>query len=706
MAHPVSAEEALSDRTPERSASGPAMYASSSRLRTAAVVVGFALGYYACARLGLALRFPGSSASALWPPNALLLAALVSTPPRRWWLFLLAAVPPHLAAHAAYGFPAWLLLTQILHNTTLTVCTGLCLRAALGPRPALDDLNQVATFAGIVSVVPALVAIPTAAAISLGAQVVGPQAPSNLEFWLTWRLVTLSNVTAFFTVLPAFLLWQRTILPSRLAPATHRREAIGLAVALAIAATVVFGAFDIQRANIPALIVAPLPFLLWAAVRFGMSGLSLALVPITLIFVWSPVHGRGPFAVPDPIAGVLDLQLFLLALTVPLMVLAALVQERSRVAAALRASQREIQRQLTELTAIYRTAPVGLTFLDRRLCFVSINDWLAAMHGRPATEHLGRHLREMSPRLGVILEPMMRQVLETGAPIIDQEVCGVALDQGLPRDWLVRCYPVRDQHDAVDGVNCVLQEITERKRAEEALRASETALRESTARARDLAGRLLTAQEAERSRIARDLHDGLCQQLAAVAIGLSGLERALAHSPGLIADVGQLEEWTIEVADGIRQLSHDLHPGVLRHAGLGVALQSAGAELERQQGVTVNCDVPTDLDDLPPDVMHCVYRIAQEAFRNVATHADAQRVSVRLTRRNNELELIIRDDGRGFELDQTWRPQGLGLLSMDERARLVGGTLQLASLPGHGTTVQVRVPLSPALTTAGGGEGR
>jgi PAS domain S-box-containing protein len=695
MGHPILAQEALADRTGGSASAGTAIDITQSRLRDVAFLAAFALAYYACARLGLALRFPGSSASAIWPANALLLAALVQTPPSRWWLFLLAAVPSHLAAHVPYGFPGWLVLIQILNNSVLTSGTAFCLRATLGVRVELDDLNRVASFAGIVFLAPALTAIPTAAAISLGAQLAGPYAPTNVDFWLTWRLVVLSNVTAFATMVPALLLLWRSAAPSNSGNAGHadRREALAFAVALAAAATLVLSVIDVESADTTVLVVAPLPFLLWAAVRFGVGGLSLTLIPITIISIWRPVHGHGPFATPDPIAGVLDLQLFLLAQALPLMVLAALVQERRRVAQALGTSQRETQRQLFELTAIYRTAPIGLTFLDRELRFVSINDWLAAIHGRQASEHIGRRLREMSPGLGAMLEPVMQQVLESGAPIIDQELRGVAAaDQGVPRDWLVRCYPVRDEHDTVHGVNCVLQEITERKLAEKALRASEAALRESTVRARELSGRLLVAQEAERSRIARDLHDGLCQQLAAVTIGLSSLERSLSDSPEVKADVQRLEAWTIEVADGIRQLSHDLHPGVLRHAGIGVALQSAGAEFERQHGISVSCSVPTDLD-LPTDVVQCVYRVAQEALRNVATHSEATRVSLKLTRRTNELELIIRDDGQGFELDSTWHPTGLGLLSMDERARLVGGVLQLASLPGHGTTVQLRVPL-------------
>ena len=696
MGHPILAQEALADRTGGSASAGTAIDITQSWLREIAVLVAFALAYYACARLGLALRFPGSSASAIWPANALLLAALVQTPPSRWWLFLLAAVPPHLAAHVPYGLPGWLLLIQILSNSVLASGTAFCLRATVGVRVELDDLNRVAVFAGIVFLAPALTAIPTAAAISLGAQLAGPYAPTNVDFWLTWRLVALSNVTALVTMVPALLLLWRAV-PSKSGIAGHvdRREALALAVALAAAATLVLSVLEVGSAGTTVLLIAPLPFLLWAAVRFGVGGLSLTLIPITIISIWRPVHGRGPFATPDPIAGVLDLQLFLLAQALPLMVLAALVQERRRVAQALRTSQRETQRQLFELTAIYRTAPIGLAFLDRELRFVSINDWLAAIHGRQASEHIGRRLREMSPGLGAMLEPVMQQVLESGAPIIDQELRGIAAaDQGVPRDWLVRCYPVRDEHDAVHGVNCVLQEITERKLAEKALRASEAALRESTVRARELSGRLLAAQEAERSRIARDLHDGLCQQLAAVTIGLSSLERSLSDSPDVKADVQRLEAWTIEVADGIRQLSHDLHPGVLRHAGIGVALQSAGAEFERQHDISVSCNVPTDLDDLPTDVVQCVYRVAQEALRNVATHSKATRVSLKLTRRTNELELIIRDDGQGFELDSTWHPKGLGLLSMDERARLVGGVLQLASLPGHGTTVQLRVPLN------------
>ena len=169
MGHPILAEEALAQPTGGSASEGTAINAAETRLREVAVLVAFAVAYYACARLGLALRFPGSSASAIWPANALLLVALVQTPPSRWWLFLLAAVPSHLAAHVPYGLPGWLLLIQVLNNSVLASGTALCLRSTLGARVELDELNRVAVFAGIVFLAPALTAVPTAAAISLGA---------------------------------------------------------------------------------------------------------------------------------------------------------------------------------------------------------------------------------------------------------------------------------------------------------------------------------------------------------------------------------------------------------------------------------------------------------------------------------------------------------------------------------------------------------
>jgi signal transduction histidine kinase len=233
-----------------------------------------------------------------------------------------------------------------------------------------------------------------------------------------------------------------------------------------------------------------------------------------------------------------------------------------------------------------------------------------------------------------------------------------------------------------------------RQRTENALRRSETALRQSNAQTQDLAGRLINAQEEERARIARDLHDDVSQQVAGVAIMLSGLKRALrgphAH-PALDETVAQLQERTSVVADAIRHLSHELHPGTLKHAGLVAAIEAHCAEIEKHHGLTVTCTATGEFDALDFDVSICLFRVTQEAITNIVRHAQARGADVELRRTADGVELRIDDDGVGFvTTDRT--TAGLGLRSMDERVRLIGGQLTVVGRPGLGTTLRVWIP--------------
>ena len=185
----------------------------------------------------------------------------------------------------------------------------------------------------------------------------------------------------------------------------------------------------------------------------------------------------------------------------------------------------------------------------------------------------------------------------------------------------------------------------------------------------------------------------MSQRLATLAIGLSSLKRGLPAGSSALADELQLyQDWAVELADDLRNLSHELHPGVLRHAGLAAALRSVCGEVERKRGLSVSLEAPDQLEEVPPEVALCLYRVAQETLHNAATHAGAGHVMVSLVHRDRELELSVRDDGCGFDPVVARRRGGLGLLSIDERVRLVGGVVELESAPGRGTTVVVRVP--------------
>jgi signal transduction histidine kinase len=234
-----------------------------------------------------------------------------------------------------------------------------------------------------------------------------------------------------------------------------------------------------------------------------------------------------------------------------------------------------------------------------------------------------------------------------------------------------------------------------RRRAERDLLDSQEALRVSYDRLRDLGGRLLHAQEGERARIARELHDDISQQMSLLVIDL-GMMR------GNVAPQTQaLTKEALNRAEGIvksvHDLSHRLHPPKLRLIGLVAALRDLQHEMS-QLGVPVaftHESVPTPL---PAELTLCLFRVVQEALQNAHKYSHARHVSVQLRGVTEGLMLTIADDGVGFDVEEAWG-KGLGLISMGERLEAVGGTLRISSKPGEGTQVSVLVPLSTERAT-------
>jgi PAS domain S-box-containing protein len=250
-------------------------------------------------------------------------------------------------------------------------------------------------------------------------------------------------------------------------------------------------------------------------------------------------------------------------------------------------------------------------------------------------------------------------------------------------------------------------DITERRRNEEAMREKEAVLAASHQEIQDLAGRLIAAQEVERARIARELHDDLSQQLAGLSIALSGVKRQVAARPGasdVAADVSALQQRAIALAESVRDLSHDLHPSAIQHAGLVAALATYCAELQRGQAVVITFRAEGDFESTAADSALCLYRVAQEGLRNVVTHARACHAEVQLRRIGDDAELTIADDGRGFDIVHAGKSiKGLGLVSITERVRLAGGTVSLVTELNKGTRLRVRVPMSRSATSATAG---
>ena len=213
----------------------------------------------------------------------------------------------------------------------------------------------------------------------------------------------------------------------------------------------------------------------------------------------------------------------------------------------------------------------------------------------------------------------------------------------------------------------------------------------------ELLRKLATAQEDERRRVARDLHDRLGQELTALILGLKALEKAVPEDAPGRARLLEVEAIVGRIGREAHDLAIDLRPTVLDDLGLTPALSDYVARWSERTGVAADFQ-PTGLEGqrLPPEVETTVYRVVQEALNNVAKHAGAGHVSVIVERGPGKLTSLVEDDGRGFDPDRVGSGSGrrsLGLLGMGERVGLVGGTLLIESGEGEGTTVRARIPL-------------
>ena len=221
-------------------------------------------------------------------------------------------------------------------------------------------------------------------------------------------------------------------------------------------------------------------------------------------------------------------------------------------------------------------------------------------------------------------------------------------------------------------------DITEQRRIQEVLH--------------DLGSRLIAAQEEERSRVARELHDDLNQRMALLSMELEQLESERKSPRVLHKHVQRLQEHVDEIAADIHRLSYRLHPSKLDHLGLVPAVESLCRELSSDR-LTVHYEQSGFPADLPQDVTLCLFRIAQEALRNCVKHSNAGVALVSLDKVDGEIHLSVSDDGCGFDANSSAMQQGLGFTSMRERLRLVQGAIDIRSRPLHGTTIQVSVPL-------------
>jgi PAS domain S-box-containing protein len=772
-----------------------------SAFHTALLVCLVAILSYGASALGSALVLRPQMLSPLWPGCVVLVSLLLLVPRKMWPVLIVTALAVFFFSDRHNGVPASTATWLILADTVEVLTAALCLSYFFVGVPRLNSVKALAKFSLF-----AVILAPAAGAI------VGALAFPG-SYWTNWKTSFFSEALGFLTLMPAIFSWA-----SKGSPGSHRSRAYYLEGAALIAGLLVFGyLLFVAPGNTspPELFYFLVPFMLWSALRFGLTGVSTSVILIAVLAIWGATHGRGPFMETQPTNNLLSLQFFLFFAAAPFMVLAVLVEEREAAADELGESEGKFR-------SVFRDAGMGMAIVSPEGRFLTSNQAFSRFIGYTGEELLGKTVQSVThPEDWPMFSQRLSQALADGASFQGVEKRCLHKD-GKVLSGECSASLIRDIHGKPLYFVAEVLDITDRKRAEQTLRESEQRFRrvadsapvliwmsgteklctffnqgwlnftgrtleqemgngwasgvhpedferclaiysgafdarrefemeyrlrrfdgkyrwivdygvprfesdatfcgyigtcvditERKAAAESLevlSGRLITAQEEERGRIARELHDDFSQRLALLGIGLSRLWKKRPESEeDERTVVRELWNRTQEISSDVHRLSHQLHSSKLEHVGLGPALMGLCEEISEKYGIQVEFTDPGVSSQIPKDVALCLFRVAQEALSNVAKHSGAKQAQVELCNANNEIHLQIADAGLGFDVVLGNADVGIGLVGMRERLRLVGGRLSVQSTPMRGTEILAEVPLSVSAhepdartTTAGG----
>jgi PAS domain S-box-containing protein len=327
-----------------------------------------------------------------------------------------------------------------------------------------------------------------------------------------------------------------------------------------------------------------------------------------------------------------------------------------------------------ELLKIFvQNVPAGVAMFDRDMRYLQVSHRWCADYSVDSSQVLGRSQYDIFPDMPEGWREVHRRGLEGETLRADEERWDRKDGTTLWVRWEVR--PWRTSNGIIGGLLILTEDITHRKQMQDAL---------ST-----LSRRLIEAQEQERARIGRELHDDINQRLAMLAIELKQLQ----DNPVEVGSrLQELRKQTTEISDDVQALSHELHSSKLEYLGVVAGIKSWCREFGERQRMEV--EFKSDVVSvLPLDVGVCLFRVLQEALHNSVKYSGTKRVEVQLAEHSNELRLIVTDLGKGFDIEVARQGRGLGLTSMQERVRLVNGTISIESKPMSGTTIHVRVPI-------------
>lgn len=347
------------------------------------------------------------------------------------------------------------------------------------------------------------------------------------------------------------------------------------------------------------------------------------------------------------------------------------VTERKRAEQALHAQE--------ELLKIFvKNVPAAVAMLDRDMRYLQVSDRWCTDYLAGRAEVLGRSHYELFQDMPERWKEVHRRALAAETLRADEDHWD-GQDGSHWARWEVRPWTAVD--GTVGGILILAEDITRRKQMEEELTG--------------VSRKLIEAQERDRSRIARDLHDNIVQQLALVSIGLEQVQGELPDSVSEHrSHLKKLRDRIMDISTDVQMMSHELHSAKLSYLGIAVAMRGFCREFGEHHKVEIEFESRDLPRQLPHDISQCLFRVLQEALHNAAKHSGVKRFGVQLWGTPGDAHLTVSDLGSGFDTEAAMKGRGLGITSMQERVRLVHGTIEIESKPMHGTSIRVRVPFT------------
>jgi len=417
---------------------------------------------------------------------------------------------------------------------------------------------------------------------------------------------------------------------------------------------------------------------MWAAIDFGIGGASLSVFLIATIATLATAFGFGPFAGNTSFVNAVLLDVLFAVLAVSGLTLAAVIAERERA----KNEREQLIREQTAMEARLRLAVIVESSNDAifsKSLDGTVLSWNAAaqrIFGYTEAEVVGQPAAMLVPPDRQDEENRLLQRFRAGERIERYETIRVT-KSGNTVNVSLNITPITDSAGRLVGAAEIARDLTEQGRAEKALSS--------------VSRRLIHAQEEERARIARDLHDDIGQRLALLSVELTALSVDTPASPHQ-SQTTRLQKQASEIAADIQALSHELHSSKLELLGIETAMKGFCDEFAAQQRVDVDFATSDMPAQLPPDLSLCLFRVLQQALHNSAKHSGVRHFDVQLWGGQDEMHLVVSDSGEGFDLEAARMGRGLGLVSMEERMKLVDGHLSIETQPHGGTRIHARAP--------------